>query len=62
MSKQFVCDHEGNMRKYIGEITHVNFVPSESQYLLHVSYLSDDDSEDLEECQVQDLWVGYDNE
>ena len=62
VSKNFVCDDEGNMRKYIGEVTHVHFVPSESQYLLHVSYLSDDDSEDLEECQVQDLWVGYDNE
>ena len=60
VSKEFVCDDEGNVRKYIGEVTHVHFVPSESQYLIHVSYLSDDDSEDLEEWQVRDLWVGYD--
>ena len=55
-----MCDDEGNVRKYIGEVTHVHFVKSEAQYLVHVSYLSDDDSEDLEEWQVKDLWVGYD--
>ena len=60
VSKEFVCDDEGNVRKYIGEVTHVHFVKSEAQYLVHVSYLSDDDSEDLEEWQVKDLWVGYD--
>ena len=59
VSKDFVCDDESNVRKYIGEVTHVHFVPSETQYLIHVSYLSDDDSEDLEEWQVRDLWVGY---
>ena len=49
VSKEFVCDDEGNVRKYIGEVTHVYFVKSEIQYLVHVSHLFDDDSEDLEE-------------
>ena len=57
VSKTFV-DLRGVERAFIGEITHVHFVQSEAQYMMHVSYLSDSDSEDMEEWQVKDSWVG----
>ena len=59
VSKEFVDGDDDHLRKYIGEVTHVHFVRSESQYMVYVSYLSDSDSEDLEEWKVKDYWVGY---
>ena len=59
--KEFVDNNDdgtSSLRKYTGEVTHVHFVRSESQYMMHVSYLSDSDSEDMEEYEVKDYWVG----
>ena len=60
VSKSFVDVDNGQLRKYIGEVTHVHFVRSASQYAMHVSYLSDSDSEDMEEWEIKNHWVGYD--
>ena len=62
VSKEFVDNSDGTsvLRKYIGEVTHVHFMRSESQYMMHVSYLSDSDSEDMEEYEIKHYWVGRD--
>lgn len=60
VSKDFVDVENGQLRKYIGEVTHVHFVRSGSQYEMHVAYLSDSDSEDMEEWEIKNHWVGYD--
>ena len=57
--KEFVDDDDGSTRMYTGEITRVHFVPAESQYMMHVSYLSDSDSEDMEEWEVKENWLGF---
>ena len=59
--KEFVDDDDGSVREYTGEITGVHFVQSESQYMMHVSYLSDSDSEDMEEWEVKENWVGFED-
>ena len=60
MNKTFVEIEDGQLRKCIGEVTHVHFVRSASQYAMHVSYLSDSDSENMEEWDIKNHWVGYD--
>ena len=60
VSKKFVNEN-GSLRKYRGEVTHVHFIRSNAQYVMHVSYLSDSDSEDMEEHEIKDCWVGYEN-
>ena len=55
VSKEFVennIDGTSSLRKYTGEVTHVHFVRSESQYMMYVSYLSDSDSKDMEEYEL----------
>lgn len=58
VSREFVYDEQGNTRKYVGEITHVHYLKGASHYVFHVVY-PDDDSEDLEEWEVKNHWLGY---
>ena len=59
VSREFVCDAQGNTRKYVGEITHVHYLKDASHHVFHVVY-PDDDSEELEEWEVKNHWFGYD--
>ena len=56
VEKEFLIDEEhGVVRKFVGSITHVHYIRNTNQYMMHVSYMSDSDSEDMEEWQVRDL-------
>ena len=58
VSKEFVDNSDGTsvLHKYIGEGEVTLF----TQYMIHVSYLSDSDSEDMEEYEIKHYWVGRD--
>ena len=56
-----MCECENNSEStttsYDGEITHVHFVQNAGQFMIHVSYYDDDDSEDYEEYEVKEEYL-----